>query len=136
MGKPFHELADSIKKRESLLLFLICWKRTEAIVNGLKHFRFAGNDVIVFQILDPFELTFQFKDIMELEDMETGEKMIIMSDEREKRTGIISNNSGQLWRRNVGVHRIDYNILETSKPLDLCAFQIFIKKKQPENKIR
>ena len=32
----------------------------ERVVQGLKHLRFRGTDVIVFQLLDPHELQFPF----------------------------------------------------------------------------
>ena len=78
MGKPFHEIAESIKKRGIVIIISDLLDDPEEIVSGLKHFRFGGNDVIIFHILDPFETAYKFKDIVELEDMETGEKMILL----------------------------------------------------------
>ena len=128
MGKPFHELADSIKKRGIIIIISDLLEDPETIINGLKHFRFDGNDVIVFQILDPFELTFQFKDIVELEDMETSERIIIMSDEARETYLHNLERFKSILKNELGLLRIDYNILETSKPLDYALFQYLSKR--------
>jgi uncharacterized protein (DUF58 family) len=122
MGRPFHELADSIKKRGIVIIISDLLEEPETIINGLKHFRFSGNDVIVFQIFDPAEVNFHFKDIMELEDMETGEKIIIMADEAKN---MYLNNLEQfkaILKDECGLLGIDYNILETNQPLDYALF--------------
>lgn len=123
MSKPFHELADLIKKRSIIIIISDLLEEPEIIINGLKHFRFSGNDVIVFQILDPAEIDFHFKDIMEIEDMESGEKIVIMADEARE---IYANNLEQfksIMKNECGLLGVDYNILETTKPLDFALFQ-------------
>ena len=40
-----------------------------AILKGLQHLRFKGNDVVVFHIMDNAELTFPFERISEFEDL-------------------------------------------------------------------
>ena len=123
MGKPFHELADSIKKRSIIIIISDLLEDPDTIISGLKHFRFSGNDVIVFQILDPAEIDFHFKDIMELEDMESGEKIVIMAEEAKV---IYLNNLEQfklIMKNECGLLGVDYNILETTKPMDHTLFQ-------------
>ena len=112
-----------IKKRSIIIIISDLLEEPEIIINGLKHFRFSGNDVIVFQILDPAEIDFHFKDIMEIEDMESGEKIVIMADEARE---IYANNLEQfksIMKNECGLLGVDYNILETTKPLDFALFQ-------------
>ncbi len=128
MGRPFHELADSIKKRGIVVIISDLLEEPDIIINGLKHFRFSGNDVIVFHVMDPSELTFQFKDIVELEDMETYEKLVIMSEEA--RESYLENleKFKHRMKNECGLLKIDYNILDTSKPLDFALFQYLSKR--------
>ncbi len=128
MGKPFHELADSIKKRGIVIIISDLLDEPETIMNGLKHFRFNNNDVIVFQIVDPFELTFKFRDIIELEDMETNERMIIMPDEARETYLYNLNKFISTMKNECGMLKIDYHILETDKPLDFALFHYLSKR--------
>ena len=128
MGKPFHELADSLKKRGIVIIISDMLDEPDAIIDGLRHFRFAGNDVVVFHILDPVELTLDFKDIVELEDMETGERLIIMSDEARETYMYNLEQFRTRMKNECGLLRIDYDILETSKPLDFALFHYLSKR--------
>lgn len=122
MGKPFHELADAIRKRGLVIIISDLLDEPDSILGGLKHFRFDGNDVIVFQIVDPVELTLQFRDIVELEDMETGETLIIMGDEAREAYQENFRLFRDTMKNECGLLNIDYEVLETSKPLDFALF--------------
>ncbi len=122
-GKPLHEMADSIKKRGFVVLISDLMEDPEQIIDGLKHFRFNGHEVIVFHILDPFEVSYSFKDLVELQDMETGEK-ILVSPETAK--DIYLNNLNQFRdtiKKECGLLNVDYCPLITNKPLDFALFE-------------
>lgn len=123
MGKPLHELADSIKRRGIVVIISDLLDDPEKIIDGLKHFRFNGNNVIVFQIMDPFELSFELSDIVEIEDMETEEKILIMGDEAKERYHHNLNIFRSTMERECGHLGVDYNLLETDKPLDYALFK-------------
>jgi uncharacterized protein (DUF58 family) len=123
VGKPLHELAERHRKRGFVILISDLLDDAEAIVNGLRHFRFQGHEVIVFHIMDPAELSFDFSDLVEFEDMETGEKLVVASEssrdlylenlERYKATLV----------RECGLLGVDYALLPTNRPLDFALFQ-------------
>ena len=46
------------------------------VLDGLKHFRYRGTDVIVFHILDPYELQFPFEQAARFRDMETADEVM------------------------------------------------------------
>lgn len=128
MGKPFHELADSIKKRGIVIIISDLLDDPDRIVNGLQHFRFNGNNVIVFQILDPFEQSFQYQDVVELEDMETGEKILVIPEEGRQ----IYQSNLEAFKSKLsfecGLLGIDYTLLSTDVPLDYALFQYLSKR--------
>ncbi|MFC1490336.1 DUF58 domain-containing protein [Candidatus Latescibacterota bacterium] len=128
MGKPFHELADAIKKRGIVIIISDMLEDPDAITEGLRHFRFAGNDVIVFHIMDPVEQTLEFNDIVELEDMETSERVIIMSDEAREAYQYNLNKFKARMKNDCGLLRVDYDIFETNKPLDFALFNYLSKR--------
>src|SRR5512145_140484 len=61
VSKPLHLLADGIRKRGLVVLISDLLDEPERVIDGLRHFRFRGSDVIVFHLLDPAELTFPFE---------------------------------------------------------------------------
>ena len=90
-----------------------------AVLEGRKHFRHRGTDVIVFHVLDPFELKFPFEQAARFRDMETAEEVMavpgsIRADYLEKMEGLIA-----FHRRELGLAGIDYCLLDTSQPLEL-----------------
>ena len=123
MGKPFHELADLIKKRGLVIIISDFFDDVDSIINGLKHFVFNRNDVILFHVLDPIEIDMQFEDLIELEDMETGEKIMVIGDDARE---IYKKNFTEFEnriRKECGLLGIDYRKLDTSKPLDFALFE-------------
>ena len=128
MSKPLHELADSLKKRGIVIIISDFLDNIEKIVDGLKHFRFNGNNVILFHVLDPIELTFDYEGILELEDMENGEKILLVADQfRETYKHNLDKFTSSL-KVNCGLLNIDYSVLATNQPLDYALFNYLSKR--------
>jgi len=74
--------------------------------------------VIVFQTLDPDELTFPFDDVSRIEDMETGRQ--ITSDPRAFRASYLEELERFLDTLREGClgSQIDYSVAETGTPFD------------------
>lgn len=123
VGKPLHELADRHRKRGFVILISDLLDEPEALVDGLRHFRFQGHEVIVFHIMDPQERAFDFSDLVEFEDMETGEKLLIAP---ETSRAIYLENLERFTstlRRECGLLGVDYSLLPTDQPLDFALFE-------------
>src|SRR5687767_2411614 len=56
VSKPLHSMADAIGKRGMVVLISDLLDEPERVIDGLRHFRFRGTDVIVFHVMDPAEL--------------------------------------------------------------------------------
>lgn len=123
MSKPFHELADAIKKRGIVIIITDLLDHKNAIINGLKHFAFNGNEVLLFHILDPVENDFDFEEIVELEDMETGEKMLILGDAAREIYMDNLNNFKEEINQECRLLSIDYKSFVTNIPLDFALFE-------------
>ena len=50
------------------------------MIDAVGLIRFRGNDVIIFHVLDPAEIEFDFRDASSFEDLESGEQMPIVPD--------------------------------------------------------
>jgi uncharacterized protein (DUF58 family) len=64
------DLARATRRRGVVILISDLLDDEEKIIRGLQHLRFAGHEVIVFHVLDPFELTFPFAGTVEFIGLE------------------------------------------------------------------
>lgn len=120
VSKPLHQLADTLVKRGMVILISDLLDDPDSVIEGLKHFRFKGTDVIVFHVLDKDELTFPFERATRFHDMETeDEVMAVPAVVRDQYLKEIEDLIG-LYRRELGVAGIDYCLLDTSQPLDFA----------------
>ena len=116
LAGSFHQLAERIKRRSVVIIISDLFDDPDAVVSGLKHFRHRKHDVIVFQTLDPDELSFPFDDVSRIEDMETGRQ--ITSDPRAFRASYLEELERFLDTIREGClsSRIDYSVAETGTP--------------------
>src|SRR5579871_4675600 len=70
LSETFHELAESIKRRALIVVLSDLFDDPQALLGALKHFRHNKHEVVIFQVLDPAEVSFPFDDITRIEDME------------------------------------------------------------------
>jgi len=64
------EVAEMIPRHGLVLLFSDLMDDIDEVMTGLKHLRYRGHEVIVFQILDPREIDLAFRHEMEFEALE------------------------------------------------------------------
>jgi uncharacterized protein (DUF58 family) len=119
VAKPLHDLAAAVRKRGLVVLVSDLLDDPARVLDGLKHFRYRGTDVIVFHVLDPYELQFPFEQAARFRDMETADE--VMAVPRSVRKGYIERMEGLIatYKRELGLVGIDYCLLDTSKPLEL-----------------
>lgn len=123
MAKPLHQLAELQKKRGFVVLISDLLDDPEQIIDGIRHFRFAGNEVIVFHLFDLQEINFDYGDMVEFEDLETGEKMLLDADTA-KATYLqnLETYRAQLYEQ-CAVLGADYHLVTTDQPLDFALFE-------------
>ena len=120
VGRPLHQLAEALMKRSLVVVISDLLDDPEPIVRGLRHLKFRGTDVIVFQVLDPNELTFPFKGSSRFRDLESSEEII--TEPTKVRTGYLRELAGLTLRYDRALRGagIDYVQLDTSQPLDFA----------------
>jgi MoxR-like ATPase len=120
LGRPLHQLAEALVKRSMVVLVSDLLDEPEPIIKGLKHLRFRGSDVIVFQVLDPHELTFPFKGAARFRDLESDQQ--VTAEPSSIRTTYLRELAGLTLRydRELRGAGIDYVQLDTSQPLDFA----------------
>jgi hypothetical protein len=80
--------------------------------------------------MDPQEMHFEFKDIVEFEDMETGEKMLIEAETAKELYLDNLNRFQNRLRKECGLLGVDYSVLTTDQPLDFALFNYLAARKR------
>ena len=78
-ANSLNEIAERIKRRGLVIIISDLFDNQDEVINALKHFRYNKNEVIVFQVLDPVELSFIEGNPVTLIDIETHEEMYSQS---------------------------------------------------------
>ena len=106
------------------------YERPEEVLNSISLLRARGHDVIVFHVLDPAELNFPFEDSSSFEDLETHEQIPVIPNRlRDDYKRLVAEHVESVQRR-LTENRIDYVLLDTSKPLDLALFQYLLARER------
>jgi uncharacterized protein (DUF58 family) len=122
LSAPLHKMAEHFKRRGILLLISDFYDEPEAILDAIKPLRFLGNDLIVFHVLDPQEISFDYEDASAFEDLESREQIpVVPQSFRAEYRRLIQEHIESL-RSKFSEQRIDYALLNTSEPLDRALF--------------
>ena len=120
---PLHKLAEHFGRRSVLVVISDFYAEPEAVLDAISPLRFRGNDLIVFHVLDQSELEFGFGEASPFEDLESGEQMPVVPEAfREEYRQLVKAHIDALARSFSGV-RVDYAMLDTSKPLDHALYR-------------
>lgn len=130
VSNTFHEIAERIHRRGLIIILSDLFDEPDKVISGLKHFRHKNHEVIVFHILDPMEIHFNFKRNALFKDMETGEELTtqpwhIKTEYRKKVKQFIEN-----YKRQCRLNNIDYVLLDTSWDFDRALMEYLMKRKR------
>ena len=71
LGQVFHELVPKVRRRGLLTVVSDLFGNVDELLNALAHFRHAKHEMILFQIWDPDELDFPFRQWTQFQSLET-----------------------------------------------------------------
>ena len=115
---PLHRLAERMRRRGLVVLVSDLLDEPERIIEGLKHLRYRGSEVLVFQILDPAELTFPFERPVRFEDLETADQVPTVPGRVREQYLAQLDALLDRYRRELRLANIDYHLVDTRHPLD------------------
>jgi uncharacterized protein (DUF58 family) len=119
VGRILEDIAGQVRRRGLIVLVSDLLDEPEAVLKGLRQFRFKGNDVIVFHLLDQAELDLPFDGNILFEDLEAADLQVI-ADPRTIRTTyqkVVQEFIADM-RKQCRDNTIDYQIISTATPLD------------------
>jgi len=122
LPRVLRQVNELLRRRGIVVLVSDLYAEPAAVVGAVAPLRYRGHDVIVFHVLDPAELELPFDEPLSLEDLETGERMpLVPAGVRARYRERVAAHVAAL-RQELTNQRIDYALLDTSRPLDHALF--------------
>jgi uncharacterized protein (DUF58 family) len=120
--EPLTRMAEFFKRRSIIVVISDLYEEPDALLDAMKPLKFLGNDLIVFHVLDPAELQFDYDDASSFEDLESGEQIPVVPESLAEEYRALIKGHIDALRTKFSEHRIDYTMLNTSEPLDRALF--------------
>lgn len=127
-GKAIHQAAELCKKRGLVAVISDCFDDVPRIMDALDHLLFLKHEVVLFQVLDPWERDLPLEGNVRFRDLETGETLTTLSDGvRDSYRKAIRSWLGELDRECLsrGIDRVE---LTTNDPLDGALLDYFVRR--------
>lgn len=129
-GEPLIRVAETLRRKGIVILVSDLHGEPAEVMDGIRHLTYRGNDVIVFQVVDPVELSFDFSDSARFVDLETRAQMHVIPDYiREEYRRIVSQQVSW-YELECQKDRIDYMLIDTARPLDSALFTYLVRREQ------
>jgi uncharacterized protein (DUF58 family) len=128
--KPLVSVAERLRRRGIVVVISDLYDDTSRVMEGLRHLAFRGNDVIVFQVLDPAELRFDFEASAQFVDMETRSEMHVIPEFVRQEYRRILKEQIAYFERECQRDRMDYALIDISQPLDHALLTYLLRREQ------
>jgi uncharacterized protein (DUF58 family) len=128
--KPLVQVAERLRRRGIVVVISDLYDEPANVMSGLRHLAFRGNDVIVFQVLDPAELRFDFPDAAQFVDMETRAEMHVIPAYIGQEYRKLLRKQMDEYEKECSKDRMDYSLMDTSRPLDSALFSYLVRREQ------
>jgi len=130
LREPLLKIAETFHRRSILVLISDFYEDPQKVREAVDLLRAKGNDLIVFQVLDPAEIEFPYPDAVNFEDLETGERIPVVPENfRSRYRELIQSHLAELERR-FGENRVDYALFQTTTPLDYGLFHFLSRRER------
>jgi uncharacterized protein (DUF58 family) len=128
LAAPLLKIAEAIRGRSIIALVSDLYEDPRAVLRAVSYLKNKGNDVIVFQVLDPAEIEFPFEGPVHFEDLESGERVPVVPElQREGYRELMREHLDDVQRLLLD-NRIDYSLFNTSDPLDHALFSYLLRR--------
>jgi len=130
LGPPLKKLAEHFARRGVLVLVSDLYEDPDAVLEAVGPLRFRGHDMIVFHVLDPAEIEFNYDEASAFEDLESGEQIPIVPEALAETYRQLIREHCDALRSKFSELRIDYALLNTAVPLDYALFNYLSMREQ------
>jgi uncharacterized protein (DUF58 family) len=127
IASVLHDMARQTRRKGIVIIISDFFDDEQAILDGIQHLRFGGNEVIVFHTMDPHELEFPFQGLVEFDGLENIPKILTRPGEIRKTYLREIEAFRQRLRDGCEKNNCHYVLVNTSQPLHevLSAYLAF-----------
>ena len=126
LKEPLLQITELLGRKGILVLISDFYEEPDRVIEAIGPLKARGHDMIAFQVMDPAELEFPFEQASGFEDLESHEQIPVVPGKlKEDYKRMVADHLETLKTR-FASNRIDYTLLDTSKPLDLALFQYLL----------
>lgn len=127
IGAVLHEMARQIRRKGLVILISDFFDDEAKVLEGIQHLRFGGNEVVVFHLMDPYELEFPFTGQVEFDGLEGIAKIQARPAEIRKSYLREVESFRQRLREGCERNNCHYTLVNTAQPLHevLSAYLAF-----------
>lgn len=129
-ASALNTVAERIKRRGLVVVFSDLFDDQTKVINALKHFRHKKNEVIVFQVLDPLEMSFAIDSPTIFKDIETNKELLSQP------ISVINSYKDAVqefldkYKKAFRSNSIDYVFMSTENPFDTGLLAYLNKRKR------
>ncbi len=123
-----HDLAESIRQRAMIVVFSDLFTDVKPLLDSFQHMRFRQHDLVVFHLMDPQELAFDFDRTVRFVDLES--PLAVVSEPAAVRELYLKEVAAYLEQVRKGCleYRVDYHLVDTSRPYDAVLSDFLLKR--------
>ena len=128
LTKPLERVAGQMRKRGMVIVISDFLAPIDGLERNLGYLASNGHDLVVFQVLDPQELNFEFEEPALFTDLETGEQRYI--DPGHTRDSYRTKLEEHLARVKKTCEKLGavYELTPTDRPLELALTEFFVRR--------
>lgn len=128
VGAILHDFAHRMKRRGFVMIFSDLFDNTDEFIAGLNHLRFGGHNVVLFHILDPYEIEFPLAGMWKFLGLE-GEGEVITQPSRVRANYLkeLEEFVGKI-RKACGKAQVDYVLVNTAQPVEQTISSYLIQR--------
>jgi uncharacterized protein (DUF58 family) len=122
-----HDMARQIRRKGIVIVISDFFDDEAKVLDGIQHLRFGGNEVVVFHVMDPWELDFPFTGQVEFDGLENVPKILARPAEIRKSYLREVESFRERLRDGCERNNCHYTLINTAQPLHevLSAYLAF-----------
>jgi uncharacterized protein (DUF58 family) len=129
VSQNIQQIASMVKHRSLFMIFSDLLTDQKQVLDSLQRLRYAGHDVIVFQILDEAEVFFPFEGMVDLKEPEAGDSMVLDAEGMKADYLEALKELRDTYAEKLQAIGVDYVPLDTSMPFDKALIEYLSQRK-------
>ncbi len=129
-GRSLHQVADRLRRRGLVIIISDFLDEPTEVMSAVKHFRHKKNEVIVMQVLDPLERSFDFGTDAMFRDLETAERVTTRPYQIQRAYRQAIQDFVARYKRECLENYVDYVLMDTATPFDTAILSYLSKREK------